>query len=139
MDHGLEARIGFVIAGRNPSERLDLGEVVFDQVTPAIHVDVVGYLDPSISLRRDDGQRPSVVQLPSDRIVVEGLVRDQCLDGDTVEQRVDADAVMTLAREQNEPGQVAERIDQGQDFGGQTATGTADGLSFSPPFAPVPC
>ena len=139
MDHGFEARIGFVIAGRDPSKPFDLGEVVFDQVTPSIHVDIVGYPNLSIGLRGDDGQRPSVVQRPSDRIVIEGLVRDQCLDGDTVEQRVDADAVMSLAREQNEPCQIAERVDQGQDLGGQTTAGTADGLSFSPPFAPVPC
>src|SRR5512134_3983236 len=44
-----------------------------------------------------------------------------------------------LARQQNEAHEIAERIDESHDLGRQTAARLANGLIFSPPFAPVPC
>jgi len=139
MDHGFEAGVGFVIAGRDPSELLDLGKIVFDEMAPSIHVDIMGYGIFPVGLRRDDGHRSFLIELGADGVGVEGLVGDQGIDGDAVKERVDADAVVTLAGQQREFGEVAERVDQGQNLGGQAAARLADRLSGSPPFAPVPC
>ncbi len=139
MDHGFEARVGLVISCCNPSELLDLGEIVFDQMAPSVHVDIVRYGLFAIGLRRDDGHRSSFIELGADGVGVEGFVGDQGVDDGAVEERVDADAVVTLAGQQHEFGEVAERIDQRQDLGGQAAARLADRLSCSPPFAPVPC
>jgi hypothetical protein len=46
---------------------------------------------------------------------------------------------MTLARQQNKARQIAQGIDQKNDFRRQAAARFADGLILSPPFAPVPC
>ena len=58
---------------------------------------------------------------------------------DVGDQRLDTDAVVTLAGQKHEANQIAERVDQGHDLGRQAAARAADGLILSPPFAPVPC
>ena len=45
--------------------------------------------------------------------------------------------VMRLAGQQHEAHKIAKRIDQDHDLGRQSATRTSDGLSLSPPFAPL--
>jgi hypothetical protein len=44
---------------------------------------------------------------------------------------------MALARQEHKAHQVAERIHQGDDLGGQAATRASDGLILSPPFTPL--
>jgi hypothetical protein len=56
-----------------------------------------------------------------------------------LDKRLDADAVMPLTGQENEAGQIAQRVDQGHDLGRQAAARSADGLILRPPFAPVPC
>ena len=46
--------------------------------------------------------------------------------------------VMGLPRHQAEIDEVAERVCQGQNLGGYSASGAPDGLAESPPFAPCP-
>ena len=60
------------------------------------------------------------------------------LKGDTVDQRSDADRIETVAGQQNEADEIAERVGQRQYFGRHAALGAADGLALSPPFAPCP-
>jgi hypothetical protein len=57
---------------------------------------------------------------------------------EAVEQRLDANAVVALAGQQDEAGEIAEPIDERDDLGGQAAARLADGLILCPPFAPVP-
>lgn len=47
-------------------------------------------------------------------------------------ERVDADAFVALTGQKDEFGEVAERINQRQNLGGQTTTGLTDRLSRSP-------
>ena len=47
---------------------------------------------------------------------------------------VDTGAVVTLARQKDEAHQIAERVDQRHDLGGQSATRLAYGLIFESPF-----
>ena len=63
----------------------------------------------------------------------------RALEIDASDQRLGADAVVALAREQDEARHTAQRIDESDDLGGQPAARPADGLILSPPFAPAPC
>ena len=55
-----------------------------------------------------------------------------------VDERRHADRVEALSGQKHEAHEIAERIGEGQDFGGHAALGAADGLALSPPFAPCP-
>jgi hypothetical protein len=67
------------------------------------------------------------------------LVADEGEAGDAGHENVKACDVVTLTWRQHEVNQVAERINERRNFGGQTAARFADRLIASPPFAPVPC
>src|SRR5208282_6654838 len=64
---------------------------------------------------------------------------EQGADGDAGDQRFDADAVVSLTRQQDEARQIAERIDKRDNFARQTTAGSPDCLILSPPLAPAPC
>ena len=63
---------------------------------------------------------------------------DQAAELDTLDQGWHANRVKALPRQQFEPHQIAQRVGQRQDLGRQAAARLADGLAFSPPFAPCP-
>ncbi len=69
-------------------------------------------------------------------IGVEGLVGQQRCEGDIVDQGSNPLHVVRLPRQKQKAEQVAERIDQGNDFGRQPAARASDGLMPCPPFAP---
>jgi hypothetical protein len=92
----------------------------------------------AVGLGGDHGEGAALVQRSPQGIVVEGLIGDQSSEIEACDQGLHADAVVALAGQQDEAGQVAERIDQGHDLGCQPAARSADGLILSPPFAPPP-
>ena len=67
------------------------------------------------------------------------VFRNQSANLEPLEQGIGSNAVMTLARQKQEVRQIAERIHQGHDLGGQAAARASDRLVTSPPLAPVPC
>jgi hypothetical protein len=75
---------------------------------------------------------PPAVEFGAQPIVVEGLAGEQGADDDAGDQRFDADAVVSLTRQQDEARQIAERIDKRDDFGRQTTTRSPDCLILSP-------
>ena len=87
---------------------------------------------------RDDDLRTAFIQLRDDPVGVECLVGDQATELDSLDQRRDADRVVSLTRQEDEAHEIAQCIGQRQDFGGQAAPGLANGLALSPPFAPCP-
>ena len=139
MYHGGEAVVGFVVACGDATELLEIAEEILDQMAPLVHGEVAGDVTRPVGLGRDDGDGASVVQLGADPVDVEGLVGKQGVEVDVGDQRRDADAVVTLTRQQDEARQSAERIDQRHDLGRQPAARSADGLILSPPLAPAPC
>src|SRR3954451_2033579 len=56
----------------------------------------------------------------------------------TLDQGCHADRVIALARHEDEPDEIAQRVRKCQDFGRQAASRLANGLALSPPFAPCP-
>jgi len=121
MDGGLVAGVGFVVARGDATELFDFLEEVLDQVAPFVHFPVIWDCSGSTGIGRDDGQRASLVQLSPEPVTVKGLIADQRVEGDATKQRCHADTVVPLARQQNEAHEIAERIDERDDLGRQTA------------------
>ena len=121
MDHGGEAFVGFLITGGDAPEGLEFTEEVLDQMAPAVHMEVAGDGSPSVGLGRDDRLRAAIVQLGAQPVDIEGLVGQKRQDFDVFDERLDADAVMPLTGQENEAGQIAQRVDQGHDLGRQAA------------------
>jgi len=139
VDGGGEAGIGFVVACSDAAEGLEIAEEVFDEMTPLVDFEVARDAAGAIGLGRDDGHSAPFIQFGTDPVDVEGLVGEKGVEFDAGDQRRDADAVVALAGQEDEAGQVAEGVDQGDDLGRQAAARAAYGLILSPPFAPVPC
>ena len=91
----------------------------------------------SVRLRQDHRGRATRVQFLQKPVCVERLVGQQRAEGNAPDQRRDPFHVMRLTWQQHEPHEVAERIHQRHDLRRQSAARTPDGLSLSPPFAPI--
>lgn len=139
MDHGGEALVCFVVSCGDSSERFEIAKQIFDQMAPAVHVEIAGNGVRPIGFGRDDGNRAPVVQFGPQPIDIEGFVGQECLEVDILDERLDADAVVTLAGQEDKARKIAKRIDQRHDLGRQAAARSADSLISSPPLAPVPC
>src|SRR6266852_5524027 len=124
------AGIGLFVTSCDASECLEMAEEVFDQMAPFVHFCIVRDALGPVGLGGNDRDCAAFVQVGTQPVVVEGLVGDQGLD---------TDAVVTLARQQQEANEIPECVHQGHDLGSQAAARAAYGLSLSPPFAPVPC
>src|ERR671916_809570 len=136
MDGGGVTGVGLVVAGGDGPELLQLGEGVLDQVAPAVHVAVEADGGLAVRLGRDH-RGTTGVKLRPESVGVESLVAEQGAEGDALDQRRHADAVVPLAGQQEEAHQVAERVGEGDDLGGQAAARAPDGLASGPPLAPL--
>src|SRR3954467_11706274 len=97
-------------------------------MAPAVHVAVKADDGLAVRLGRDHRGGAAIVKLRPEPIVVEGFVAEQSAEGDALDQRLHADAVMALAGQSNEAHQVAEGVDEGDDLGSQATARAADGL-----------
>src|SRR4051812_49100704 len=86
----------------------------------------------------DDGLGAALVQVRDDVIAVERRVADQRPKGEPVDERRHAHRVEALPWQEHEAHEIAERVGERQDLGGQAALGPANGLARSPPLAPCP-
>lgn len=66
---------------------------------------------------RDDDFGASGVETFDDPVGIEGLVGDQSAKLDVCDERLDANGVKSVARQQDEANKIAQRICQGEDFG----------------------
>ena len=137
--HRGKACVGFFVSRGDAPELLEIVEEILDEMAPFVHPEVARDRAHPIGLGWNYGHGASAVQFGADPVDVEGLVGQQGLEVDPLDQRRNADAVVALAGKQQEARQVAERIDERDDFRRQPASRSADGLILSPPLAPVPC
>jgi hypothetical protein len=71
---------------------------------------------------------------------VVGAVGDQATEAATIQKAMGSGDVGGLAGRKGDVDDAAERIDEGMDFGAQSASGTAESLPIrGPPFAPAAC
>jgi hypothetical protein len=95
----------------------DAAEEIFDQVSPPVHGKVTRNGCRAIGFGGDHREDPPLVEFHAQPVVVEGLVADQGPDSDAFEQWLDADAVVALTRQEQKAREIAQRIDQSDDFG----------------------
>src|SRR6266849_208012 len=138
MDVCGEALIGFVCAHCDAFEFLELAEEILDQVTPHVDLGVDRQGRGAPWMLGDDDLGAALVEVGNDGIAVEGLVGDEAVKGETVDERSNADRIETMAGHENEADEITKRVGQRQNFGRHAAFGTADGLVLRPPFAPCP-
>src|SRR3954469_1670841 len=134
--HGV-AGVGLVVAGGDGPELLHLGEGVLDQVAPAVHVAVEVEAAFAAGFGRDHRRGAAGIEVRPDPVHIERLVAEQGVEIQTLDQRRHADGAVSLAGQQHEAHQIAERVDQGDDLGGQATARAADRLVPGPPFAPL--
>ena len=139
MDHGSEACVGFVVARCGSSKFLEALEEVLNEVSPLVHLDVMRDRCLAICLGGDHGERSALVQCGAQGVTVERLVGDEGGEINTCDERLRADAIVTLAGKKDEADQIAQCVDERENLGRQAATRFADRLILSPPFAPVAC
>ena len=96
-------------------------EEILDEITPAIHRKVTCHWPRTIGFGWADHDSAASIQLLAQRIIVEALVGDQSANLNAFEQGLSPDAVMALTRQKQKVRQIAERIHQGDDLGGQAA------------------
>ena len=79
-----------------------------------------------VGLGRNDRRDVAPFECVSEGVGVEGLVAKHLVDED--QQRLRASQIVRLSGREHHPHGIAERIDQGVDFGGQPAARAADRL-----------
>ena len=136
VDHRLEAAICLVASHCYAFEFFQLAEEILDQVAPFVNVLVDVERLGTPGMLRDYDLRLAFVHVFDDPVGIKSLVGDQAAEFDVLDQGGDADSVKAMAREQDEPHQIAERVGQREDFGGPAALRLPDSLIFGPPFAP---
>ncbi len=141
MDSGEEVLGGFVIAGRDGAELLELGEEVLDQVPGLVEIAIIGARRPSVLARRDDGRLAGRSQgLDHPLLGIEGLVGNERLGLKLREQGIGSGQIMGLAARQGKADGVAQSIHQRMDLGRQPTFAASNGLVVTPFFrAPAAC
>src|SRR3954462_724478 len=119
-------------------ELLQLAEEVLDQVPPFVHLAVNVERRRAARMLGDDGLGAALVQVRDNVIAVESGIADQRPKGEPVNERRHAHRVEALPWQEHEAHQIAERVGERQDLGGQAAFGAANSLALRPPFAPCP-
>ena len=118
MDHSSEAFVGLVAAHGDTLEFLQTAEEVLDQVPPFVDLGVDRKRGPAVWALRDDDLGASFLQLVNDPVRVEGLVGDETVKLDALDQRRKTYRIVPVSGQQDEADQIAERIGQCQDFRG---------------------
>lgn len=130
--------VGLAGAHCDTFERLEFGEEVLDEMAPFVHLLVDGERLGSTGMLRDDGRGAARVEIGDNAVAIECLVGDQCVEGQSFDERGNAHGVKALPREKHEAHAIAKRIGERPDFGGHAAFRPADRLVLGPPFAPCP-
>jgi hypothetical protein len=128
VDHHLKAAVCLVISHCDAFEFFQLAEEVLGQVAPFVDVLVdVERLGAPLMLRDDD-----VFD-----VQFESLVGNQAPGFDILDQGRDADGVEAVAGQKDKPHQIAKRVGQREDFGGQPTLRLPDGLFWVPLLRPA--
>jgi hypothetical protein len=123
--------IGFVGARGGPFELLEFAEEVFDEVTGSVKLE--GERRASSWKLEDDDLRAALVRFGDHLAAVEGLFGEQRAKFDALDQRRDADRIEALPRQRKQANQIAERVDEREDFAGPAAFGVAYSLALIEP------
>ena len=107
-----------------------------------VEVGIVGALDPSVALGRDDDLAAAVGDPVCEMVGIVSLVGDGRLRIEAVHEVVGERDVIALARRADQADREAERLGGGVDLGAQPAARPAQALGIRPPLtlrAPAAC
>ena len=126
MDGGEEIPGGFVVAGCDGSELLELAEEILDQVALFVEFSIKFARRQAVWSRWDDGGFASRRQcVEYSAIGIEGAICDQQVGGHMRQQRISPGQVVRLSRRQQQAQRIAERVDQRMDLRAQSAAAAA--------------
>jgi hypothetical protein len=129
VDGGKEIPGGFVVAGCDRPELLELAEEILDQVALFVEFSIELARHQTVWSRRDYGGFASRRQRAEySAIGIEGAICDQQVGGHMRQQRISPGQVVRLSRRQQEAQRIAERVDQRMDLGAQPAAAAAECL-----------
>ena len=132
MDGGKEISGGFVIAGCDRPELLELAEKILDQATLFVEFSIELAGCQAVCPGRDYGGFASRRQpVEYSAIGIKGTICDQQVGGHLRQQRISRGQVVRLSRRQQKAQRITERVDQRMDLGAQTAAAAAKGLVLS--------
>lgn len=132
MYAGEEVSGSLVIAGRNGSVLLELTIEVLHEVARLVQFLVVGALNRSITLGRNDELFSCRKQRLDDAFIgIESLVCQQGVGLHLGQKHVGTLQIMGLPRSQEEGQRIAKGVDHGMDFGAQPAFTAPDRLVFA--------
>ena len=114
-------------------------EETLDEIAFAVEGEIARARGFSVGFGWDDRGDRSIVEGGDEGVGVEGLVGDQSAGIDGFDQRFGAGEIVILARAEHHLDRIAEGVDQGVNFGGQSATGSADRLRTVFFWAPALC
>ena len=107
---------------------LEFIEEALDEIALAVEGKVAGRRRLTIGFGRDHRSDFSLSERAAERIGIVCLVSDESFRIDPFEQRLRASQIMGLTRREHHIDRIAERIDEGMNFGGQSAARPADRL-----------
>ena len=141
MNAGQEASCGFVVAGGNSPELLQLAEKVLDQMPGLVELFVEGARRLAAFARWDDrGLAGFSQRLAHPLVGIERLVGNERLGPKLRQQGIGSDQIVLLTTGEMKADRIAKRIHQGVDLGRQPTLAAADRL-VRPSFlgAPAAC
>lgn len=106
----------------------ELVEKSFDQIAFAIEREIARPLDEAIGLGRNDRLDASLLQGEDQAISVIGLICEEGLRIDIFQERLCLAEIGGLAGSQREGDRIAQGINKGVDFGGQSTSRSSDRL-----------
>ena len=141
LNGGQEIALGFVVAGRDGTELLEFGEEVLDQMKRFKQVSIVVTTDLAIGFGGNDRELTGRGERLDDPFIgVECFVGKERVGLHARQKVIGTDEIVGFAAGQEQVDGVAQRVDQGMDFGAQSAARAADRLVFAGFFwAPALC
>jgi len=128
LNSGKEIPSKFVVARGDGAKVLEFVEEALDEIAFAVECIVACALDFAVGLWRDHRGDFALGESVDQRIGVVGLISEQGAWIGAVDQRLRAGQIVRLPRRKHQFDRIAQGIDQGVDFGGQSAAGSADRL-----------
>ena len=139
MNAGEESLGEFVVTSGDGPKVLEHVEETLNEIAFTVESEIAPTRGFSIRLGRNDwGDRP-IAEGSDEGVGVEGLVSDQSAGIDGFDQRLGTSEFVILAGAEHHLDRIAEGVDEGVNFGGQSSTRSADGLRTIFFWAPALC
>ena len=137
---GEEVSCELVEACGDAAEVFELVEEPFDEIALAVNLGIDRATDPDVALARDvGGSATGLDELDDGAREVAPVGDDIAVQVEALEQRRGGRLVGGLARGEDQADRQAAAVDDGVDFGAQSAARSSDGVIRAPFFPPAAC